>query len=95
MYILSIYITVDAFHNMTTKIQKWGNSLAVRLPKAVIENFKLRAGSPVNIKVGQKSIQIKPAREKPLQLNELVKLISSHNRHDSVDWGQRADREIW
>jgi antitoxin MazE len=33
------------------RVCKWGNSLAIRLPAAVVEALKLKAGDEINIRV--------------------------------------------
>lgn len=95
MYILCIYIDTSTFNLMHTKIQKWGNSLGVRLPKDITDKLRLRAGSSVAVEAGSKSIQIKPVKDKPAQLIELVKAITTSNRHAATDWGKQAGNEAW
>ena len=57
MYILNVETLND--HNMTTKIQKWGNSLAVRLPKRLMTRLNLREGSAVMVDEREQSGFIK------------------------------------
>ena len=82
---------------MSTKVQKWGNSLAVRFPKEIAARFKLQAGSEVSIVPESKKIAIKPVKKtaKKVTLKELVKGISPNNRHEETDWGYPVGREIW
>jgi len=80
---------------MPTKVQKWGNSLAVRLPREMAEKFELGEGSPVVIRPERRGIVIKPAKKQKLSLRELVARITPENRHKEVDWGKPRGREIW
>jgi antitoxin MazE len=83
--------------NATTKTQlaKWGNSLAVRIPKSVVGAARLREGDEVTLAVGKGgAIVMRPARRK-YQLDELVSKITARNRHDETDWGPQAGKEAW
>jgi antitoxin MazE len=80
---------------MTTKIQKWGNSLAVRIPNEFAENLNLQAGSTVSFKQSEDKIIITPSRP-VYTLEELVKGITKKNRHKLV-WPDDKPRgkEVW
>ena len=83
--------------NATTKTQlaRWGNSLAVRIPRRVVETARLREGDKLTLAVGKNgAIVIKPAQRK-YQLDELVSKITPRNRHDETDWGPRVGKEAW
>ncbi|WP_157052512.1 AbrB/MazE/SpoVT family DNA-binding domain-containing protein [Ornithinibacillus contaminans] len=79
---------------VTTKVQKWGNSLAVRIPKVVTDNTKIVEGSDINITVENQTIKITPVKKKPT-LEELMAQITPENQHDVVDWGKPVGRELW
>jgi antitoxin MazE len=57
---------------MTTKIQKWGNSLGVRLPKTVIDQLRLREGSEVDIRERDAQIMIAPKMHRKASWNDYV-----------------------
>jgi antitoxin MazE len=83
--------------NATTKTQlaKWGNSLAVRIPKSVVGTARLREGDEVTLAVGKGgAIVMRPQRRK-YQLYELVSKITARNRHDETDWGPPVGNEVW
>ncbi len=83
--------------NATTKTQlaKWGNSLAVRIPKSVVGTAQLRQGDEVTLALGKDGeIVMRPARRK-YRLEELVSKITAKNRHDETDWGPRIGKEAW
>jgi antitoxin MazE len=83
--------------NATTKAQlaKWGNSLAVRIPKSVAGTARLQEGDEVTLAVSKDgAIMMTPARRK-YQLDELVSKITARNRHDETDWGPQVGKEAW
>jgi antitoxin MazE len=80
---------------METKIQKWGNSLGVRLPKAMTESQSLTAGSLVKVSAVDNKIVIEKKAIKPMTLRERVDLITPENRQTEVDWGEPRGKEIW
>ena len=83
---------------MTTKVQKWGNSLAMRLPKELARNFNLKAGSRISFVQKDYTFEVKPEVKvsKPkYTLEELVAGITPKNRHKEFDWGKPMGKEIW
>lgn len=79
----------------TTQLAKWGNSLALRIPKALAEGAQLREGDPVSVSVaGDGALVIKTARRR-YNLKRLVSRITVKNRHEETDWGQSVGKEIW
>jgi antitoxin MazE len=80
---------------MTTGISRWGNSLAVRIPRALAEQVKLAEGDTVTLEPGEDgTLVIRPGRPR-YTLRELVAGISSRNRHDETEWGGPAGHEVW
>lgn len=78
-----------------TQMAKWGNRLAVRIPKAVAEDAQLREGEAVTVSVtGEGSVVIKRGRRK-YRLSQLVSRMSTKNRHDETNWGEPQGKEIW
>jgi antitoxin MazE len=89
MYILSRYM-----HEQTT-LSKWGNSLAVRIPKSIATEARIREGDPVAVEVAKDgSIVLRPNR-RVYVLDELVSAITPRNRHKESDWGPPSGKEIW
>lgn len=83
---------------MTTTIQKWGNSLGVRLPKELADSFNLTAGSRVVFVRNKNSFEIQPQVKTQIPkytLEELVKGITKKNRHKEFDWGKPMGKEVW
>jgi antitoxin MazE len=82
---------------MVTRIQKWGNSQGLRLPKQVLEDAHLSLGDDVDITVQDGLIVIVPARRVRggQRLEELVSRIPKDYRAEEVDWGEPVGREAW
>jgi antitoxin MazE len=80
---------------MRAKIQKWGNSLGVRLPKVLADDVRLAEGSMVELLVDRGRVLLDPVVEPRYSLDELVAGITSKNRHKSVDWGRPQGGEVW
>ena len=79
---------------MTTTIQKWGNSLGVRLPKEMAFKLGLKSGSRVSIASEDESIIIKHDYPR-LTLKQMLKGITKKNLHKEVDWGKPVKGEVW
>lgn len=82
---------------MITKLQKWGNSYAVRIPKSLIQDIKLKQGSEIEIKYHNQSLVMKPKKQKEYTLKELLKGITPKNRHKLIFNGPDVGKEkvIW
>lgn len=79
---------------MNATVQKWGNSLALRIPSALAKELNLRQGSPVDVAVEEGRIVVKPSKERKLSLAKLLKGVTKENRHAEADWGAPMGREI-
>lgn len=71
---------------VTTKVQKWGNSLAVRIPSVIAEQIAIRQGSEMEMIVENQAIKLIPKKKKPT-LEELLAKITPENRHAEIDFG--------
>mgnify|MGYP000364080329 CR=1 FL=1 len=78
---------------MRSVVQKWGNSLAVRVPKAFALALALGPDSPVELVVEDGRLVVSPAPR--WTLAELVAGITEDNRHDAVDTGPPRGGEEW
>lgn len=78
---------------MKTKIQKWGNSLAVRIPKPVAEEIGFTSESDVEMSLQHGSLVLTPTR-RSYSLKDLVKGITPANRHEEIDLGPPMGREL-
>lgn len=80
---------------MRTKIQKWGNSLGLRIPKSFAEEASLKEGSAVDLSIENKSLVVKALPKKQFDLTQLVSAISDDNLHEEVATGEAVGRESW
>lgn len=80
---------------MKASIQRWGNSLALRIPKTIALESGLSAGSVVDLKLRKGVIALIPERRPNHKLSELLSGISKKNVHGEVRTGAPAGKEIW
>ncbi len=79
---------------MTVTLRKWGNSLAVRIPKSVVVDCRLFPGAAVQVSVRNGEVVLVP--EPPRQtLNELLAGVTRRNLHREVETGAPVGREAW
>lgn len=79
---------------MIAKIQKWGNSLALRLPSAVAQQIHVHEGASVKLELEDGTLRIKSARPQ-YRLSDLLRKVKPANLHGETDWGTPKGREIW
>lgn len=80
---------------MKTQVSKWGNSLAVRIPKPVASAAKLKAGDDLELDVeGPGTVKLQKP-EKKITLKELVDGIKEENIHGETDWTEPQGKEVW
>ena len=77
---------------MRTLIEKWGNSLVVRLPKSLSSDAHLSEGTPVELQVEGDRLVITLARAK-FELSELLSQFKPEHRHGEVNWGAGCGEE--
>jgi len=80
---------------MKTYIQKWGNSLALRIPKAIANEIKLSIGAEVKLLLAGKKLVVSPIGGTRSSLRCLVSKITEKNRHHEIDTGQPVGNETW
>lgn len=80
---------------MQSKVQKWGNSLAIRLPKAIAQSAQLDTGSVISFRVEDGKIIIEPKFPKVYSLDELLNGVTPQNLHKETDWGKPRGKEVW
>lgn len=79
---------------MRTKVQKWGNSLAVRIPKPFAEGAGLRESSEVEMSLEKGAVRLAPVRPR-WQLRRLLSGVTKQNLHAEVESGTAVGREAW
>ena len=88
-------IYVGSMKPMETRIRKWGNSLAVRIPQTLARQLGLEPDSPVNITAKDNGLTIQPVRRPAVSLDVLLEGVTADNRHGEVDTGPSTGREAW
>lgn len=73
---------------METRVQRWGNSLALRIPKPLADEIGLKDNSPVQLSLHDRQLVIVPLLEPTLSLEALLAQVSEDNRHDEVLGGR-------
>ena len=79
---------------MVTRVQKWGNSLALRIPRSFAAQAKVAAGTAVDIAVEKGRLVVRPVRQR-YRLRDLLKAVDGRNLHAEVKTGRPVGREIW
>jgi antitoxin MazE len=80
---------------MQTRIQKWGNSLGLRIPRSFATEAQVEEGSTVDLSLENGSLLIRPLRTRKYALSALLKKVKPRNVHREVSTGERAGREAW
>ena len=80
---------------MLTKVRRWGNSLAVRIPRSFAAEAEVGAGTTVGISVVRGNLVIRPMRRRKYHLNELLAKVNTSNVHRELSTGRRVGREAW
>jgi antitoxin MazE len=80
---------------MEARVRKWGNSLALRIPKPLAEEMGLEDNSRVKLSVVDGRLVITPVAEPVFRLEELLSLVTEENLHREVDTGPAMGDEVW
>ena len=79
---------------MNARIQKWGNSLALRIPKALAQESHLTQGSTVDLHVDEGRLIIEPQCPPEYRLDDLLKKVTRKNTHGEVSAGSPVGKEV-
>jgi len=77
---------------MQTVVQKWGNSLGIRIPSLYVKEFNLRNGNSVEITEENGKIVILPPKK---YLEDLLKMVTNENKHNAIETGASIGNEEW
>ena len=80
---------------MQTRVQKWGNSLGLRIPRSFAQEVGVGAGSEVDLSVVGGDLVIRPSRRRTYRLKDLLRRVTAKNLHGEVDTGRSVGKEIW
>jgi antitoxin MazE len=77
------------------QVQKWGNSLALRIPKPFAQDAGVREGTTVHLSVSEGRLVAAPIRTRKVRLKELLAGVTKANLHGEIDTGGPVGREAW
>jgi antitoxin MazE len=80
---------------MKTRVQKWGNSLALRIPKSFAEEAGLRANGAVDLSLVGGTLVVQPIAPQPVTLDELLRGVTKDNIPGEWDTGPTTGKEVW
>ena len=80
---------------MRVRLRKWGNSLALRIPKPFAEGAGVREGSVVQVSVSKGRLIAAPVRREKPRLEDLLRRINKTNLHAEAESGPPVGREAW
>lgn len=80
---------------MNTFVQKWGNSLALRLPKALALEARISQGSLVDLRLDGRTLCIEVVASPPATLDALLSGVTEENIHSAVDTSDGVGLEVW
>ena len=80
---------------MQTRIQKWGNSLGLRIPKSFAEQIGVGGGSQVDLSVENGQLVVRPRRSPRYELKDLLRAVTARNVHPEVETGEPVGGEAW
>lgn len=78
----------NELRTVTSMVQKWGNSLAIRIPKDMADNIAISQGTAIKIIETKNGLEIVPSKPKfEFTLEELLSRCKPENRHETVEFG--------
>ena len=80
---------------MQTKISKWGNSLAIRIPAALAAEVWISCGDSVELRTENGVMVIEPTKKRVPTLDELLDRLDPETLHGEIDWGMPKGNEAW
>jgi antitoxin MazE len=80
---------------MKTRVQKWGNSLALRIPKSFANEVGLEKEASVEVSLADGKLVITPVAKPRPTLKQLLAKVSKENLHHEVDTGSAVGNETW
>ncbi len=80
---------------MNTIVQQWGNSLALRIPKAFAQQARVKKGSRVQLTVEKSRMVVEAIKPKKITLKSLLAGVTPENIHFETDWGKPIGKEVW
>ncbi|MEW5922291.1 MAG: AbrB/MazE/SpoVT family DNA-binding domain-containing protein [Bacillota bacterium] len=86
---------IKGVFSMRVKVQKWGNSIALRIPKSFAIETSLENGSTVNLSLHDGKLIIEPVAPEEYNLENLLSEIKETNIHKEYSDGKPIGKELW
>lgn len=80
---------------MRVQVQKWGNSLALRIPKSFAVETHISPGSTVDLTLIDGKLVVEPVEDELQTLDSLLAAVTDDNLHQSIDSGPPVGNEMW
>ncbi len=80
---------------MITRVQKWGNSLALRIPKSFADEIGLQTDSSGEVSLADGKLVVAPVAKSKLTLKQLLSQVTDENLHHEVETGPAQGNEAW
>jgi antitoxin MazE len=90
-----IFIVDTEGQKMRTRVQKWGNSLAIRVPKSFADEIGLAQYSSIQLMTKEGALVVIPEHEPRWKLEELLEKVTEDNIHREWETGSAEGDELW
>ena len=80
---------------MRVQVQKWGNSLALRIPSSFAKESHIEKGSEVELSLEAGKIVVIPVKKPVFILDDLLSGVTEDNLHSEVETGPPVGKEAW
>ena len=80
---------------MRARVQKWGNSLALRIPRSFAAEVNLKQDSLVELSTVEGKLVVDPIVEPEITLEALLAGVTPENLHGEIDTGPAVGKEVW
>lgn len=80
---------------MKTRARRWGNSLAVRIPKAFADDLEIDENALLELSIANGELRLAPVRRPELSLDSLLAEVTDDNLHQEIESGPPQGNEVW
>ena len=80
---------------MEAKVQKWGNSVEIRIPSSILKSLNIKTNDILNIEQEEDKIVIRIPKKKKISLEERFNNYHGENLSKDFSWDDPMGEEIW
>jgi antitoxin MazE len=80
---------------MEARLQKWGNSVGIRIPNSLLKSLNLSINDKIDLKEDGDRIIITKSKKERVSLEELFKNYNGENLAKEFEWDDPVGNEIW